>query len=278
MNVHAWRDAGAIHGFSGLDVFYRRGGSGPRMVLIHGFPTSSWDWRDVWPALAAGHDLLAMDLVGLGWSAKPARDLTVGLQADMVEALCEAQGFADAHLVAHDLGDTVAQELLARTRDGTARVRWTRCTLLNGGLFPETHRPLLVQKLLLSPLGPVVARLSSERRFRRSMADIFGTPPAEDWLAGSWELLVRDGGRAMLPRLIRYIEERRIHRERWVAPLVDKVVPTRLIVGTTDPISGGHMADRYAELVPAADVVRLDGVGHFPQVERPDAVVTALTR
>ena len=51
-------------------------------------------------------------------------------------------------------------------------------------------------------------------------------------------------------------------------------VPMRLIDGPIDPNSGRHMAERYAEVIPNADVVLLgDNIGHWPQIEAPDAVL-----
>jgi pimeloyl-ACP methyl ester carboxylesterase len=50
-------------------------------------------------------------------------------------------------------------------------------------------------------------------------------------------------------------------------------VPRRLICGAVDPVSGRHLAERYRELVPDPDVVLLDDVGHYPQLEAPDRVV-----
>lgn len=278
MDAHAWREGGALFRFADLDLFYRRAGRGDSLVCVHGFPTSSHDFAPLWDRLTAEFEVVAHDLIGLGWSAKPRRPLSVALQADALESLLTALGIGRAHLLAHDLGDTVAQELLARQQAGVGRVTWRSVTLLNGGLFPETHRALPVQKLLLSPIGPLLARVTPRRRFDASFTRIFGpdTPPSRAFLDDAWFLLTRDGGRAMLPRLIRYMVERRERRERWVGALTGSRAPIRLIVGALDPISGRHMADRYRELVPDPDVVLFDRLGHYPHVEDPEAVLAAL--
>ncbi|TNE88404.1 MAG: alpha/beta hydrolase [Deltaproteobacteria bacterium] len=258
-----------------LTTVVRDEGEGASLVCLHGFPTSSWDFEPMWPGLTAHHRTVAFDLIGLGHASKPRAPMPVALQADLTESVCVARGITEAHLLAHDLGDTVAQELLARQAEGSAKVRWRRVVLLNGGLFPETHHPRLIQRLLISRLGGLVATLSTERTFRRNLTQVFGphTPPSEDFLRESWVLLERDGGRHALPRLIRYMAERKTHRERWVRPLVDRLVPLRLINGSLDPVSGRHAADRYAELVPDADVVHLPRLGHYPHVEDPPAVL-----
>jgi pimeloyl-ACP methyl ester carboxylesterase len=75
--------------------------------------------------------------------------------------------------------------------------------------------------------------------------------------------------------LIHYIPDRIEHRERWVSALQRQDIPVRLIDGAADPISGAHMAKHYRELIPNADVVELEGIGHYPQVQAPKAVLNA---
>lgn len=237
----------------------------PVLLLIHGFPTASFDWAELWPALASRYRLLAPDLLGFGLSSKPAgHEYRIGEQADICEALLQAAGIADYHV-------------LARQAPGRAAPRLHSVALLNGGLFPEVHRPLLTQKLLASAAGPLLARLMNRRTFAASMTRIFGdhTPPSPELLDGFWRLLNVNKGRQVLPQLIRYMEERRQNRERWVSALVKATIPLKLINGEADPISGGHMVARYRELVPAADVTVLAGIGHYPQCEAPSQVQDA---
>jgi pimeloyl-ACP methyl ester carboxylesterase len=272
-----WRRSGGEHTWRGHRIFHRTGGDGAPLLLIHGFPTSSHDWSAMWPGLAARHHLLALDLIGFGLSDKP-RDFaySIAAQADLLEDFLAGEGVTACGLLAHDYGLTVAQELLARQRDGKAAARYTAACLLNGGLFPETHRPRLIQKLLASPVGPLLARLSSYRSFARTMRDIGGErPPSDDELRAMWELLELHDGRAVLPRLIGYMAERRRHRERWVGAIVHATVPVRLIDGLLDPISGANLVARYRELVPRPDIVELPRAGHYPQVEVPDEVLAA---
>jgi pimeloyl-ACP methyl ester carboxylesterase len=148
---------------------------------------------------------------------------------------------------------------------------------LNGGLFPETHRPRFVQKLLIGPLGPLVARLLTRASFDRSLSAVFGprSRPTPQDLDAFWRLVTENDGLRVTPRLIRYMTERRVHRERWVGALQRAPLPLRVVDGALDPVSGAHMAARYRELVPDPDVVMLPDVGHYPQVEAPDAVLAA---
>ncbi len=280
--LDAWRDAGRVHFHRGHAIFYRDVGEGEALLLVHGFPTASWDWHRVLPALARRFRVVAPDLVGFGFSAKPLPyDYAIHDQADLCEGLLGALGIARAHVLAHDYGDTVAQELVARhdarLAAGKGGLAIPSLALLNGGLFPETHRPRPIQRLLLSPLGPLVALASSRRTFGRSLAAVFGprTQPTERELDDFYRLLVVNDGKRVLPSLIRYMVERRVHRERWVSALARTSIPTRLIDGPEDPVSGAHMVARYRELVPEPDVVLLPGIGHYPQVEDPDGVLRA---
>ena len=280
MSVDAWRRQGRLVRLLDREIFYVDTGESDRPVIfcVHGFPTSSWDWASIWEPLNASHRLVALDLLGFGFSAKPAKHrYSIMEQADLCEALVRERGLGDLHVLAHDYGDTVAQELLARQNERAGAGRWLSLCLLNGGLFPETHRPRAIQKLLLSPLGPLVNRLTSRRQFGRSFSAVFGpgTRPSASELDSFWQVITHNDGR-IFHRLITYITDRKRHRERWVGALRDSVVPIGLINGSVDPVSGAHMVARYRELVRAGDfIVELPEIGHYPQVEAPDQVVRA---
>ena len=276
-SLKQWQEGGGVFSYEGHLVFYRDSGanSKPVMVLLHGFPTSSWDWREIWPDLVEQFRVICLDFIGFGLSDKPnlAR-YSIMLQADVVESLLHVRGVVSYHLLSHDYGDTVAQELIARDIEH-ARGLIQSCVLLNGGLFPETHKPLFMQKLLLSPIGSFVSRFASFRKFVSNFDSIcMRQIPASD-LKVHWDLLLRARGRSVMPKIIRYMDERVRYRERWVSALTDTKIPLRLINGLDDPISGGHMADRYQELVNNADIVGLPAIGHYPQNENPRAVIDA---
>jgi pimeloyl-ACP methyl ester carboxylesterase len=144
-------------------IFVSRSGSGPAITLLHGFPSSSHDWHKVAPALAAGHSLLAPDFLGFGASDKPPEhDYSIHEQADLVEALWAREGLETSVVVAHDYAVSVAQELLARRAEGRLGVEIEALHLLNGGLYPDVHRPQPVQLALLDPeQGPLISAASN---------------------------------------------------------------------------------------------------------------------
>lgn len=279
MNPESWQRAGHSLRHNGHEIFYRDDGEGTQaLLLIHGFPTSSWDWAPMWAGLRQRFArVIAPDMLGFGFSDKPAQHRYSMLeQTDLIEAVLKHCGVDRVHVLAHDYGVSIAQELLARQLEGRGPALDSVC-LLNGGLFPETHRLTLMQRVLRSPLGFIVARLSSERRFGSSFSHVFGpnTRPSLIELHDFWTLVSHKNGARILHKLIRYIRDRRENRERWVGALQKTAVPLRLINGPLDPVSGAHMVARYRELVPKPDVVMLDGIGHYPQVEAPQAVLRA---
>lgn len=277
-----WRSRGKTFDYRGHRIFFmdEPGGGEVPLLLIHGFPTASWDFADIWPRLLPRFSrLIVPDMIGFGFSAKP-RDYPYDVvdQAELHVQLLSRLGVNAVHVLAHDYGVSVAQELLARHLDLVSpRLELRSVTLLNGGLFPETHRARTVQKLLLGPLGFLVTRLATEARFSRSLSAVFGprTQPDAATLHAFWQLWSAEGGDRLGHRLIRYILDRRRNRERWVGALQKTPVPLRLINGPEDPVSGAHMAERYRQLVPQPDIVSLPGIGHYPQVEAADSVADA---
>jgi len=251
----------------------------PVLLLIHGFPTASIDWQHIWSELSAHFRLITLDMIGFGLSDKPLDyAYSIANQADIFQCLLKKLNITQYHLLAHDYGDTVAQELLARQLDAIDKPsdnKIVSCILLNGGLFPETHRPVLMQKLLISRLGPWLIKLYSFKKFKKVFATICAQPITDEELKVYWNLLELNNGLAVMPKLIRYMQERRVNRSRWVGALQQATIPLRIIDGIADPISGGHMLERYRQLVPNPDVVELIDVGHYPQVEAPQQVTAA---
>lgn len=276
-STDAWRAKGNYFAHRGHNIFWREEGrkDAPALLLVHGFPTASWDWLHVWPDLLKRYRLLTLDMIGFGYSDKP-RDYRYSIvdQADIYDRFMALQGVDEFHILAHDYGDSVAQELLARDIERSDRPTLRSVCFLNGGLFPETHRRVRLQSLLLSPIGPLVSLLTTRTKLSGNMIAVFGKqyPPDTDTLDSMWDMLREQRGERIMHKLIRYIPERIEHRERWVGALQAAAIPLKLIVGPVDPISGSHMAERYRQLVPRADVTELPGVGHYPQVQAPDAV------
>lgn len=278
LQLREWYETGQYITFEDHRIFYQEASpEKPRtLLLLHGFPTSSWDWRAIWEDLSLEYHLVAPDFLGFGYSDKPAgHNYNISEQADIIEALLSVLQVSQYHLLAHDYGDTVAQELLAREVSRDAPLQLQSLILLNGGLFPETHQPRPIQKLLLSPVGHWLTPFLTRGTLQRNFDPIFGpdtkatAKEIDEW----WSLIRYNRGQRVFHLLIRYMEERVQQRARWVHPLLEPPVMVRLIVGEADPISGGHMAMRYKKLVQSPDVQLLPGIGHYPQTEMPKTVL-----
>jgi pimeloyl-ACP methyl ester carboxylesterase len=260
-------------------IFVRKLGSGPSTTLLHGFPSSSHDWAKLAPALAERRSLLTPDFLGFGASEKPfEHDYSLREQADLVEALWTREGVEQTALVVHDYAVSVAQELLARRAEGTLAVDLQSVHLLNGGLFPELHRPQPTQTALLDPEhGPKIGELITEELFVGGLRPTFadGYDAAAD-SAEIWRSMNRDEGQRISHLLIRYMVDRERDGARWVAALEQTDVPLAFVWGMLDPVSGAHMAERIRERLPDAPLLALDDVAHWPQLEAPGRVLEAL--
>lgn len=263
-------------------IFCRVVGSGPWLTFLHGFPTCSWDWAAMADTLAARYRLLMFDFLGYGDSDKPrGHDYSIFEQADVVQALWGHFGVERTGLVAHDFGDTVATELLARQNESRLATRIEAALLLNGGVYVDLYHPLPIQTALQRPVvGAALSRLITERSFNRSFARIFSErhPIAPGELRQHWEAVHRRDGTRNYHRLIRYIGERRRHKARWEAALEHPGVPARYVWGMLDPVSGGQMMHRLRERIPDASIRELHNIGHYPQIEVPDVVASEILR
>ncbi len=282
-DLEAWWKAGetlrVTLGGEQRDVFLASAGAGAPMTLLHGFPSSSHDWAKMWDALAAEHELLAPDFLGFGASAKPTEHRYSLLeQADLVEGVWAQRGVGATTLVAHDYGVSVAQELLARAGEGRLPVRIEALHLLNGGVYPDLHRPQPVQTALLDPeQGPRISELIDEGLFTAGLRPTF----AEHYDAAAdsadiWQATSRGGGERIGHLLIHYITDRREHGARWTGALETTEVPVGFVWGMLDPVSGAHMAGRIRERLPRARFLALADVGHWPPLEAPERVAPAL--
>ncbi len=260
-------------------VFVRRLGDGAQMTLLHGFPSSSHDWARVAPALAERHALLLLDFLGFGASQKPpGHDYSLHEQADLVEAIWESEGIDETILVVHDYAVSVAQELLARRAERTVAVELRAVHLLNGGVYPDLHRRQPTQELLLDPQhGPRIGELMTGELFAQSLRPTFAEnyDPSED-CAAMWRAMEREDGRRDTHLLARYMVDRERHERRWVDALEHTDVPLAFVWGMLDPISGAHIAERIAERLPHAPLLTLPDVAHWPQLEAPERVATAV--
>ena len=141
--VEAWAAQGQQETFRDHGIHVAgRAGDGPLLLLLHGFPTSSYDWREVLE-IESGRAALAFDFLGFGLSDKP-RDHTYGLawQADLTEELIARHGEGrPVFICAHDMGTSVATELFARDIAGELGFEAIGALLFNGSMILDLAHP-----------------------------------------------------------------------------------------------------------------------------------------
>ncbi|NQZ79156.1 MAG: alpha/beta hydrolase [Ekhidna sp.] len=276
-SVDVWYKDAKVFNWNGHSIAYKtEKNNRPWLLLIHGFPTSSYDWFKIWELLSKEFSLVALDMIGFGYSDKPKNyPYSIIRQSDLVEDFVSHLDINEYHLLSHDYGDTVAQELVARDNESEGKAKIRSTCLLNGGLFPESHRPLLIQKMLMSPIGFILSKLLNQKKFEKSFGSIFGaeTQLSDEELEEYWKLVSHKGGHQIAHLLIRYMRERVVNRERWVRALQNYTNPLGLINGLSDPISGQVMVDRYKEIISTDNIWTMQEIGHYPQVEAAEKVV-----
>ncbi len=281
----AWRDRGVMRALCGHAVFtvdIPAAGTEvqPPLLVLHGFPTSSFDFHRVVDRLATDRRVLLFDMVGYGLSAKPDRAYTVDLQADVAVAFLASLGVERLGLLSHDVGDTVGGELLARVLEGAWPVEVTDRTLTNGSIYVALAQLSMGQLFLLdlpderlAADGPV-DRDTVAAGVAATFSPSSRVDPVE--LAASVDLVTHADGHLLLPRLIRYIEERRRSESRFTGAIEAHPSPLAVVWGRDDPIAVVAMVDRLTGARPDTTVTMLDGVGHYPMVEAPDRFFEAV--
>ncbi|WP_378183714.1 alpha/beta fold hydrolase [Aquimarina sp. SS2-1] len=277
MRLQDWKKSESYYSYKNYQIFYKEEGSGVPLILVHGFPTSSWDWNKIWSPLSKEYNVVTIDMLGYGFSSKPTDfNYTIAAQADLWETFLVEKGITSFHILAHNYGDTVVQELLARSKENPKyELKILSVCFLNGGLFPETNFPTLTQKMLLTPIGSILKHFMGRNTLAKNFKKIFGkyTQASEQEIDDFWATIDYNSGKNVFPKLIKYLKERDTYKIRWREAIQFTDVPKRLIDGAVDPISGRHMAEFYKKIIPNADVVILDNIGHYPQTEAPEDVL-----
>ena len=269
--VRAWRGRGQTEEFRGYSIHtFRQEAEGPLLLLLHGFPSSSYDWRLLLEELP-GRNVLAFDFLGFGLSAKPREhDYSLFWQADLSEELVRRHGAGrPVFIVAHDMGTSVANELMARDLEGKLAMEVAGILLFNGSMVLEAASPTPAQKALRSRFGPLVARLSSERFFRHQFGSVFSAahPLDEAEAEDQWSLICHNGGRTLGHRLISYMDQREAHAERWHGAIREWPGALSLAWGLRDPVATTAVLAALRELRPEVPVRELPELAHYPQIE-----------
>jgi pimeloyl-ACP methyl ester carboxylesterase len=281
--VQRWKDDGATEEVLGRKLFVRRRGEGgtnsPLLLFLHGFPSSSYDWRPLLELRPASEPSLAFDFLGFGLSEKPRDHLyTLAWQADAAEELVRRAGSPPIFLIGHDMGTSVATELMARDLRGELGVEISGALLFNGSMLLHLAQPTLGQKLLRSGFGALFARLTSERSFRAQFSRIFAPeyPLSAEEAADQWALISHGGGERIAHLTINYMAERERFTERWHGAIRDWPGPLSLAWGLQDPVARTEVLRGLQALRPSVPTIELPDLAHYPQIEHPASISAAL--
>jgi haloalkane dehalogenase len=257
----------------GLRLHYLEAGRGDAVLLLHGWPTSSFLWRNVVPWIGETNRAIALDLPGFGRSDKPLdASYSFRFYTGVLEGFLAALGIERTALAVHDLGGPIGLHWASQNPD-----RLTRLALLNTLVYPQASWAVIafvlacrtpgLRSLLASPRGLELAmrigvtdhsRLTPE--VMRGVLEPFETEPARVALLKAGHGL-HPGGFAEIVR--------------WL-PTVR--VPVRILYGARDSIlpDVAKTMRRVARDVPHAETTVLEQCGHFLQEDRPDEVAREL--
>ncbi len=277
-----WKMKGSYFRYNGNNIFYISEGQGNTLVIFHGYPYNSFDFKDVWESLTKKYRVVIPDMLGMGFSDKPANyPYSFDDHANMYSRLLNELHITELIILAHDLGNSVVQELIARNEEGKNAFKINGIAFLNGGLFTDVYKPRFLQILLSkSPrvIGKLVSKVMSKKSVGKATAEVFGpnTKPDENLLQNFWDILNYNGGKSIAWLIGRLVFQKEEHQHRWISAMKQTKIPMCFINGPADPNSGEHMAQRYRELIPAPLVIFLSNdIGHWPQIEAPKEVLEA---
>ena len=118
----------------------------------------------------------------------------------------------------------------------------------------------------------------NERVFRHQLGSVFSSshPLGADEAADHWSLIAHNGGHRLGHKLVHYMNERETFADRWHGAFRDWPKPLFLLWGMQDPVARPAVLDGLLDLRPHAPATKLHEVGHYPQLEAPTRVVTAV--
>ena len=243
------------------------------MVILHGYPTSSFDYYKVLPELSKNYRVILHDHLGFGFSDKP-KDVNYSLvtQADIALELWRQLGLKKIFLFAHDYGTSVATEIIARYNANELDIEIEQLILTNGSIHIELSQLRTIQKLLKHKfLGKYVSMLTNYPIFRKNMRNIYfdKSKVTDDELKEMWQMIELNGGRKIIHKLTQYINERYQYWDRWVGGLKATQIPTKIVWAKNDPIAILAIAELLASEIPNNELIWMENTGHFLMLENP---------
>ncbi len=258
-----------------VNVFYRTWGdeSKPKLVLIHGFPNSSFDYYKMIPYLEDEYHIAALDFPGSGFSDKPLDGYNYMLaeNAEIVDHFVrEVVGFEDFALFTHDRGVSIGLAFLGNYLDNPSPGYTVNYHFLsNSGMFLPLANLVPFQLSLLDADA-------GERMIQARSAQPRRTEGEPESLAFS-DIFAFNQGNISLLYVGRYLLERQVNETRWLENLLRSPVPVAYLWGLTDNVNPiripNHVWDTYLnDREVESSFWILPTAGHYPQRDNPEEV------
>ncbi len=251
-------------------IRYAVEGSGPVVVLIHGFASSLDVWTRLATELSKQYTVVRLDLKGFGWSDRSEGDYSPQAQSEIVWGLLEQLKVDSFSVVAHSWGSSVALQMAL---DKPQRIE--KIALYDGWVYEEQLPAFFVWSR--SPVfGQALFRLWYKERVDDRMAMAFYDPEryvSQDFAEHVETTLERPGSvRAALAAVEtqRYAEVQQRYSEI--------TTPTLLLWGEADAVSPVWVGERLASQLPDAEIEIYGSCGHFPMIEAYGPSTNALLR
>ena len=262
-----WRDAslpGQIADVDGAGIHYLERGSGPAIVLIHGFGGHTFSFRHIVPALAVDHRVVAVDLMGFGYSERPANaDYSLTAQAHRVLKLMDILGIERAAALGHSMGGEVVMRMASIAPERVGR-------LILAASVSGDRPPTLPTTPLIKPLLPAMVRLTSRLMLRRSVYDrSFITPEIREGYAAPTRIRGSVDGLYQMLRDGR--KDKKIDFSRITQPVL-------VLWAAGEKLVPGWGLGRIQKRLPQAEVVVVSEAGHLLLEERPEECNAAVRR
>jgi len=291
-SLQKWVDGGKYIKHRGLDVFVHSSGKAPvkgeGVLVVHGYPGSSWDFSNVVAKVEKETKIVVPDMIGFGQSETPLKgtfkdNFSLMKQADLYEAVAKAEGLKTVVLVAHDMGQTVGLELMARQEDGKLPFRIKHAILLNGSTIIDLIQTTKGQDASLKLPDKALTVDPPREEWYKDLTGTYGKKMqgTKDALQTNLDCQVaqiyaKDGGKVM-SNIVRYLLERHEFYDRWVGTFTGfHSAPLTVIWGLDDPVALEPMADRVKAFRPETTLFKLEGVGHWPSIEAPDFIADTI--
>ena len=282
MNLQDWKNKGKFIKVNEYRLFYidTEEKEKPVLLILHGYPSASYDYHAVLPKLAQKFRVIIHDHLGFGFSDKPLNyTYSIVEQAIIILKFWEQLGVKKGHILAHDYGTSIATEILAQVSEGFKTINFQSITLTNGSVHIELAHLRIIQRLLKKPIvGPIVAKLSTRRFFIHNMRNIWFDKQKINIkeLNDLWKLLTINNGKKVLPKITQYIDERYANWARWIGAWSATRIPAHILWAKNDPVAIPAIAKALFNDNPNARLTMLEDLGHYPMLEDPERWVDSV--